>query len=263
MKLFEGIKGFLIDCDGVLWLEGQAISGVAAAIDWLRQKSFILRFITNTSMRNRAYILTKAARLGISMQPHELLTPSILATRYIQSKGYKQGLLMIHPSVREDVSDLVEAPTEAQAEYVLLGDREEGLSRNLLNHAFRVIQNQHELIAYHKNRSWLTPEGLSVDLGAYVAALEYATQTSATILGKPSPTFFSLALQDAGLSKNQAIMIGDDIESDIFGGLQAGIRTILVLSGKTDLASATQSSVQPDCIISSLSELESLYTSQL
>ena len=89
-----------------------------------------------------------------------------------------------------------------------------------------------ELIALQKNRYWETSEGLSLDAGPFVSALEYATGREAEVVGKPSPAFFELALGELGVSADRAAMVGDDVEADVGGAMDAGLAGILVRTGK-------------------------------
>ena len=98
--------------------------------------------------------------------------------------------------------------------------------------AFRLAVDGAELIALQKNRFWQRADGLSLDVGPFVAALEYATGHEATVVGKPAAAFFEQALADAGEAAADAVMVGDDVESDVGGALRAGLAGILVRTGK-------------------------------
>ena len=97
-----------------------------------------------------------------------------------------------------------------------------------------------------------------MDIGAFVAGLEYATGRTATVVGKPSQPFFEMALDELGLPKRQVIMIGDDIEMDVGGAQRAGIRGVLVKTGKYRDEVAARSAVVPDAVIESIAELPRL-----
>jgi HAD superfamily hydrolase (TIGR01458 family) len=112
-----------------------------------------------------------------------------------------------------------------------------------------------ELIALEKDRYWMAPEGLSLSAGPFVKALEFATGTAATIIGKPSKTFFDRALKDMSLQPDQVAMIGDDIITDIGGAHEIGMKSVLVRTGKYRKDVLTDSGIKPTCIIDSLSHL--------
>ncbi|MBN2054804.1 HAD-IIA family hydrolase [bacterium] len=255
--MLEGLRGLLLDLDGVLWIDNEAVPGARETLDALRARGLVLRFITNTSLKNKRQLLAHAASLGFRIDPAELITSAGTAVSYIQEKGYEQGFLMIIDDLREDLRELRETKRAEHADYILMGDIEDGFSRAMLNRGFVGLKNGAELIAFHKNRYWKTKAGLSIDLGGYVALLEYASGVPATILGKPSPLFFRMALLDMGFEPGAVAMIGDDLESDIMGGRNAGLRTILVLTGKTQLEQVDASGIRPDSILESVNQVMS------
>jgi ribonucleotide monophosphatase NagD (HAD superfamily) len=126
-----------------------------------------------------------------------------------------------------------------------VGDAPEAITFDNLNRAFRLVRGGAELIGMHRNPWWLTPEGPTLDSGAIVTGLEFATERPARILGKPSPDFFREAAAElvdevraAGgprLRRRDIAMIGDDIRTDIVAGGRVGLRGVFVLSGKHDL----------------------------
>ena len=120
----------------------------------------------------------------------------------------------------------------AGVDAVIIGDLGEPLGFEMLNRAFRQVMDGADLIALQKNRFWMTPDGLSLDAGPFVAAIEYATGREAVVVGKPAPAFFELVLADLGVSAGQAAMVGDDVETDVGGAIDAGIAGILVRTGK-------------------------------
>jgi HAD superfamily hydrolase (TIGR01458 family) len=144
--------------------------------------------------------------------------------------------------------------TDQQPDFVVMGDMGDEVNAALLNKAFRLILGGAELIALQKNRYWKTGEGLTLDAGPFVVALEYATGQQARVIGKPSPDFFRLALDDLGVAPARVAMIGDDIEVDVAGAQRAGLKGILVRTGKfreTDL----QLGIEPDGVIDSIADL--------
>ena len=115
--------------------------------------------------------------------------------------------------------------------------------------------NGAELIALEKDRYWMSPDGLSLSAGPFVSALEFATAKSATVIGKPSKAFFNSALKDMSLQPDQVAMIGDDIITDIGGANEAGMKSILVRTGKYRQDTLTNSGITPTYIIESFAHL--------
>jgi HAD superfamily hydrolase (TIGR01458 family) len=158
--------------------------------------------------------------------------------------------------VKRDFAELEQADGAADA--VIVGDLGEAFGYGVLNAAFRQVMDGAELIALQKNRYWLTAEGLSLDVGAFVAALEYATGREAYVVGKPSSPFFELVLRDLGVRAQDAAMVGDDVESDIGGALAAGLAGILVRTGKYRPDAVAAAGVTPTATVDSIADVPEL-----
>lgn len=248
----EKVVAFLIDLDGVLYDDNQPIPGAAQAIAYLREKSYPFRFATNTTMRCRASLRLKLADFGIEVNEDEIFSAPVAAARYLRQQGQRRVFLLLTEDAHRDFAGL--EVTDQQPDFVVMGDMGDEVNATLLNKAFRLILGGAELIALQKNRYWKTAEGLTLDAGPFVVALEYATGQQARVIGKPSPDFFRLAVDDLGVPPDQVAMIGDDIEVDVGGAQRAGLKGILVRTGKfreTDL----QSGIEPDGVINSIADL--------
>jgi HAD superfamily hydrolase (TIGR01458 family) len=162
-------------------------------------------------------------------------------------------MLVVQEDVKADFSDFLQSRTVAEA--VVIGDIGEAWDYELLNRIFRLVMNGAELIALHRNRYWQADGGLKLDIGAFVAGLEYATGKTATLIGKPRREFFEAALQHIGVAAGEAAMIGDDIDSVLKGAQAAGIMGVLVRSGKYRHAQALSSPVTPDLVLDSFADL--------
>ena len=124
-----------------------------------------------------------------------------------------------------------------------------------MNQAFRLINEGAEFYALEKDRYWMDRDGLSLSAGPFVLGLEYATGRSAILVGKPSPSFFTKALESMNVKAPDAIMIGDDINSDVGGAQNIGFRGILVRTGKFSEEKLNKSGIIPYRIIDSIGVL--------
>jgi HAD superfamily hydrolase (TIGR01458 family) len=120
-----------------------------------------------------------------------------------------------------------------------------------------MIMGGSKLIALHKGRYWRVGDGLRMDIGVFVAGLEYITGREALIMGKPSPHFFNMALEDIDLHPGEVAMLGDDIVSDVGGAQEMGIKGVLVMTGKYSKEHDHHYDVEPDIILPSVAELKS------
>ena len=253
----DAVRAVLVDLDGVLYVEDQVIDGARETVSALRESGLGLRFVTNTTARSHAQTVAKLDRLGFAVAPDELLTPARLAVRYCEQRGHRSALLVMNEEVKEDFAELME-DEGGQADAVIVGDLGDAFGYDVLNRAFRAVMAGAELIALQKNRYWMRADGLSLDVGPFVAALEFATHRDAVVVGKPARSFFGLALADLDVEARAAAMLGDDIETDIGGAIAAGLAGILVRTGKYDRDDAASSGVEPTATIDSIAEVPAL-----
>jgi len=252
------VRAVLLDLDGVLYVEEEPVDGATAAVEALRAAGLALRFVTNTTSRPRASILERLHRLGFDVADEELLTPAVLAVQLCRSRGHRRVALLVRDDVRADFAGLEPPDEDGGADAVILGDMGDAFDYALLNGAFRQVMDGAELIALQRNRYWMTPDGLALDVGPFVAALEYATRTEAVVVGKPAPAFFATALADLGTDPADALMVGDDVESDVGGALAAGLAAVLVRTGKFREEALRDSGVEPTAIADSVADVPEL-----
>lgn len=224
------IKGVLLDLSGVIYMGDRLLPGAGEALLRLRQKRLPLRFITNTTRSPRRSILAKLSGLGLEVSPDEIYTAPMAARDTIRARKLSPYLL-IHPALAEEFTELAKLPAGAH-DAVLVGDAEQDFTYDNMNTAFRLLLNGAPLLAMGNNRYFQEPSGLSLDIGPFVAALEYAAETEATILGKPAQKFFALAVADLGCEHSETVMVGDDAVVDVGGALASGLHGILVKTGK-------------------------------
>jgi HAD superfamily hydrolase (TIGR01458 family) len=254
--MLEDVRALLIDLDGVLYVEEEPIAGASEALHRLRERGLALRFVTNTTAHSRDRTLQKLARLGLGVDSHELITPAALAVQHCRERGHRHVALIMNEEVKRDFAELQE--TTAHADAVIIGDLGSAFGYDVLNRAFRQVMDGAELIALQKNRYWMRADGLSLDVGPFVAAIEFATGREAYVVGKPAEGFFDQVLASISVDANSAAMIGDDIESDIGGALHAGLDAILVRTGKYREERMRESGIQPTQVVDSIADVPSL-----
>jgi HAD superfamily hydrolase (TIGR01458 family) len=240
----------------VLHVSGEPIPGCVAAIDRLRRDGHRLRFVTNTTTRSRARLAEELRELGIELDDDEVQTTAHAAARALRGK---RVLALTMYALVADL-DGIEIVGEG-ADAVLIGGADETAETNRvfsymnLARAFHELEAGAELYCLHKNRWWQTSHGPTLDAGAFVAGLEYAAETEATVLGKPSAAYFGAAVEALDAEPELTWMVGDDIEADIAGAQRFGLRTLLVRTGKFRPDEVERSGIMPDGIISSIAAL--------
>jgi len=177
------ISGVLLDLAGVIYEGERALPGALDAVDRLRQAGLSLRFVTNTTRMTKHMVLQRLARHGAGVNESELFTPAQGAREWLARNDCSPSLL-VHPDLAQEFEDDSDRVHRA----VVVGDAGEAFQYANLNRAFRELIAGAKLIALAKNRSFKDADGtLSLDAGAFVAALEFASQRTALVLGKPAP----------------------------------------------------------------------------
>lgn len=257
MSLPERIDGFLIDLDGTVTLAGELIAGTAQALDMLTRKNIPYRIVTNTTSKPRSAILARLRSLGVDLQPEQVITAPIIARDYLLRKNIIRCFPLLKGSLLEDLRSVEFVESSPQA--VLVGDIGDDLTYGALNRAFRFILDGAAFITLARNRYFRGTDGLCLDVGSIVAALEYATQRKAELIGKPAREFFLLACQSIGTLPERTVMIGDDLEADVGGAQAAGFVGVLVRTGKFRPAHLEESDILPDAILDSVGDLPQLF----
>jgi HAD superfamily hydrolase (TIGR01458 family) len=255
----EGVEGLLLDLSGVVYVQDEAVPGAAEALQRLRSADLQIRLVTNTTMRPKRSILERLGRLGIAADPSELLTPATLAANRCAEAGYESVSLVVLDDLREDLEGVPEGDGKVDA--VIVGDLGDRWDYQVLNAAFRQLMDGAALIALQRNRYWETAEGLSLDAGPFVAALEYAIGRGAEVVGKPSESFFELALRDLGVGAERAAMVGDDVEADVGGAMDSGLAGILVRTGKYREDLVLETGIEPTATVDSIADVPELILS--
>lgn len=246
-EAMRGVRALLLDLDGVIVVAGEAVPGSVEAIAELERRRVSYRIVTNTSLVSRRTLSRYAAKLGNDIPPERFQSALSASAAYAAEAFRGQPIYVLTSAdarIEFDGQRLMSheeaAEPGASAAAVIVGDSPEELTHANLNRAFRLVRDGARLIGMHRNPWWLTPDGPTLDSGAYVTGLEFAAGVRAQIIGKPAPRFFSIAVdalrRDVGagprLRRSEIAMVGDDIRTDVLAGQRAGLRGVFVLTGK-------------------------------
>ena len=253
MTSLDGVRALLLDLDGTVYQDGRLIPGAAEALAALTTRGIPHAFVTNTSSRPRSALVEDLSAMGLPVNADRIFTAPRAARDYLLRRGLFRCHLMVAPEVFEDFEGI--APAEEAAQAVVLGYLGEAMTYARLNRAFRLLLGGAELVTFSRNRYFAASDGLSLDDGAFAAALEHASGRQATVVGKPAPEFFATVLRFLKVSPSEAVMVGDDLDGDVAGAQEGGMRGILVSTGKFRPGDLERSSVRPDAVLSSLADL--------
>jgi len=268
---------FLLDLDGTLYSGGAPVPGAVAAVAALHDRRLPFRFLTNTTSRSRAGIVRKLQAYGFAIAPAHIQTPVVVATALARAEGLTTIVPFVAEEALEDLAGFElrggrggsggqalhpgPAPSAFSAPpAVLIGDLGAQWTFGLMQEAFEYLNAGARFLALSRDRYFRSTDGLRLDAGPFVAALEYATGREATVVGKPSPAYYAEALAALGASAHPArvAMVGDDLWSDVAGAQRAGCQGWLVRTGKFREEALRASGVTPDRIIDSIADLPRL-----
>ncbi|MGF1524412.1 MAG: TIGR01458 family HAD-type hydrolase [Leptolyngbyaceae cyanobacterium] len=241
------VKGLLLDLNGVLYVANRLLPGALGAIAAIQKSGLPYRYVTNNTTQSLKTMSHSLQAMGLPIEPAEIISAPYTAVLHLR----EMGAPTIFPILSEDTKqDFAEFPmSETDAEVVVLGDIGDDWNYRLLNRTFRLIMQGAQLIALHRGKYWQWEAGIQLDIGAFVAGLEYATDQTALVAGKPNPFFFKRAIADLSLPASQVVMVGDDVEADVAGAQAVGMKGVLVKTGKYRPHLAEKTSVQPDAAI--------------
>lgn len=245
------IQAIAFDLDGTLYENDVPIPGAIETVSAVRAAGLSVRFVTNTTSISRRLIAARLQRLGFRVEVGELFCPARAAAAWLERESASAAFFVPEPAL-EDFEGV--ARNHDRPDVVVIGDLESGWTFESMNRAFRLVHDQGaRLVGLGRTRYWRGPRGLQLDVGPFLAALEYATGKAAVVFGKPEPAFFAGLVEDLAEPAGRVAMIGDDIMSDVGAAMSAGLLGVLVRTGKFDPRDL-DGSIRPDLVIGSIAD---------
>lgn len=248
----KSYKGYLIDLDGTMYRGTEQIAEAAGFINDLRKRDIPYLFVTNNSSRTPAQVADKLRSIGISTEDDQVFTTSMATANYIaeQKKGasvYVVGEEGIIEALKEKGMKLV----EEHPDYLVMGiDR--GINYEKLSKACLAVRNGAVFISTNGDIAIPTEQGLLPGNGSLTSVVSVSTQVQPIFIGKPESVIVEQALRVLGVPKEETIMVGDNYDTDILAGINAGIDTLLVHTGVTTKERLMQYKEQPTHVVDTL-----------
>lgn len=250
--------GFILDMDGVVYKGHDLIPGADKFIKFLQKNDFPFLFVTNNSQRSRRDIQRKLSKMNIDVDEPNIFTCAMSTARFIGRQNPNATAYVIGDSGLMNALHINGITLDDQhPDYVIVGEGK-SFNMNMIETATKMIFNGAKLIATNLDPNCPTDDGIRPGCGAIVAMLEAATGKKAFSMGKPSPIIFREAMKDLKLDAENIYMVGDTMETDILGGVQMGMRSVLVLSGGTSEEDLNDFAYRPDYIFPDVSGLMQL-----
>ena len=250
--------GFMLDMDGTIYKGWDPIPGAKGFIDALKSKGIPFVFLTNNSSHSRSYYYDKLTKMGFDVSLDNVLTSNIATIRYVLSEHPGSRVYVVgSPDVVEEVRAAGVNVVDDEPDIVYLTfDRT--ITYDKINKAFKALKKGAILIATHPDDVCPTETDYDIDIGPFIRMFEQMCQTHAVIIGKPNRLMLEMAALEMGVDPAGAVMVGDRLYTDIRMGQDAGITSILVLSGETSRDDLNSSDVKPTYVLDSVADIPSM-----
>jgi len=255
--------GFLIDMDGVIYKAGSIIPGADTFINNLSKNDIPFLFLTNNSRHSPIDVVTRLKRIGINVSHKNIYTSAMATAQFLASQkprgtAYVLGEGGLLTSLYDNGYSIV----DHDPDYVIVGEGRT-LTLEMVEKAIDFVLDGAKLIATNLDPSPKIAGWTKPGTGAIVAMLQEATGKKAFTVGKPSPVMMRAARKELKLETSETVVIGDTMETDIVGGVQMGYRTVLVLSGWSQMEHLKDLAYRPDLIVDSIADLNvEMFTSE-
>lgn len=241
--------------DGVVYRGDAMIPGADKFVARLRAENIPFRFLTNNSQRARRDVALKLRRMGIEATDDDIFTCAMATARFLAAqKPHGTAYVIGENGLASALHVNGYTVVDSDADYVVVGEGRT-LTFEMIERGVRLVEKGARLIATNLDATCPTDQGTRPGCGAIVAMIERATGVKAFSVGKPSGIMMRMAQRELGLRSEETVMVGDTMYTDVLGGLEAGFRTVLVLSGHTTRDDLKKYAYLPDYILNSVAEV--------
>jgi NagD protein len=257
-NIVENIKaktGFIIDMDGVIYHGNTLLPGVTAFLEWLEKTGKNYLFLTNASQRTPKELHEKLKRLGINVGEEHFYTSALATAGFLSSQKPNGSAYIIGDAgLIHALYSVGYTTNNVNPDYVVVGDTS-SYSYEKIETAVNLVLKGARLIGTNPDISGPGESGISPSVKALIAPVEIASGKKAYFVGKPNPLMMRIALKKLGVRREEAIVIGDRMDTDVRCGLESEIDTLLVLSGITDMAEINNFPYRPRYVLSGIIDL--------
>jgi 4-nitrophenyl phosphatase len=254
------IKSLILDMDGVIWRGEAPIGDLPAIFNRIRERGLKFVFATNNGTKTSDQYVSKLGNLGVQVEPWQVVT-SAQALAYALLQKFPRGsrIFMIggdgvRSALQENGYEILTVDNAPEAEAVVMGIDSE-INFQKMSEATYLVRKGIPFYATNPDKTFPTPRGEIPGAGAWYSVIVTATGVQPIVAGKPFPFLMDLALEKLGTDKDETLVVGDRLETDIAGGQAVGCPTAVVLSGVSTLDQANHWKPAPDLIAENLSHL--------
>ncbi len=249
------IKNIIFDMDGVLHVGKTPVSGAIDALAKIRKGGIKVFFLTNNGEHTREFFVERLRNFGFEAHLEELYTSAYGVAIYVKENLPGKRVFVFSEGMRKELEkNGVEIDMSNKAE-VVVASLDMKLTYEKLVAAFQAILGGAVFLASNEDASYPVEEGLKPGAGAIVAALEKSTGRKPMVIGKPQPLILDMIIKKYGLDKEETLMVGDRLETDILMAKQEGLKSAFALSGVSKKEEVEKTGLKPEYIIETVDEL--------
>lgn len=255
MENLASAHHWLCDMDGVLINHGHIVPGADVFLDHLREKQTGFLVLTNNALFTPRQIHDNLEQLGVHVLQEQLWTSSLATAQFIHDQRPKGRAFVIgEAAIHDALSDVGYVEDSVNPDYVVIGETWD-YSFAQITTAIRLVDRGVSFVATNPETFGTSPEGLLPGAGALTALIQSVTNVKPYFVGKPNPVMIRDALNILGAHSKSTIMVGDRMDTDIRAGVEAGVETVLVLSGITQRDEISRFAFQPSHVVDSIADL--------
>jgi NagD protein len=248
-------SGFIIDMDGVIYHGNKLLAGVNEFLKWLESSRKKYLFLTNASQRTPKELLQKLKRLGINVSEEHFYTSALATASFLASQKSKGSAFIIGDAgLIHAMYNVGYTTNNVNPDYVVVGDTS-SYNFEKIEMAVNLVLQGARLIGTNPDISGPVETGITPSVKALIAPIEIASGKKAYFVGKPNPLMMRIALRKLGVRREDTIVIGDRMDTDIRCGLESEIDTVLVLSGITKKEDIDNFPYRPKYVLSGVKDL--------
>ncbi len=248
-------KGFISDMDGVIYHGNKLLPGVKEFVKWLRKEKKHFLFLTNSSERTPRELQEKLHRMGVDVDRNVFYTSALATAQFLSSqKPHGTAFIIGEAGLINAMYNAGYTMNNIDPDYVVVGDTR-NYSYEKLEQAVNLVLGGAKLIGTNPDLTGPIENGIAPSTKALIAPIELATEKQAYFVGKPNPLMMRIALKKLGVRREDAIIIGDRMDTDIIAGIESEIDTLLVLSGISTQETIREFPYLPRYILNGVGEI--------
>ena len=255
METLRSKKRFICDMDGVIYHGNKLLPGVKEFVDWLYREDKNFLFLTNSSERSPKELQIKLARMGLEVDESHFYTSALATAKFISSQAPGCSAYVIGGAgLVTALHDAGITMNDVDPDYVIIGEGNTYNYENILK-AVKLVMRGAKLIGTNSDLTGPAEDGIIPACRAMISPIEMATGQKAYFVGKPNPLMMRTGLRILGVHSEDAVMIGDRMDTDIVAGIETGLDTVLVLSGVTDQNEIKKFPYRPRLVLNGVGDI--------